>query len=109
MARTINKERAESYVKKKVNEYLNSLGEGVFFPYNPYGGTPGVPDKVGCLRGRFIGIECKRPEKKRHKDGGLSPGQKAFKRRIEQNDGVYIVAYSVLDVEEAFKEYGLLL
>jgi hypothetical protein len=49
----------EAKVKKKVVEALRSLGAYHFYPVTSGYGASGVPDIVGCYRGRFFGIECK--------------------------------------------------
>ncbi len=49
----------ESKVKKKVTDLLKSLGAYYFYPVTGGFGRSGVPDIVCCLRGNFIGIECK--------------------------------------------------
>lgn len=55
MART-----PEAAVKEKVTRALKALGAYYFFPVaSPVYGKRGVPDIVCCLRGGFIGIECK--------------------------------------------------
>jgi len=56
----------------------------------------GVPDIIGILpTGQFLGIECKSSV------GKMSPEQLIFKKRIEANNGVYILARSVEDVENS--------
>ena len=49
----------EGKVKKKVVEQLKQLGCYYFFPATGGYGKSGVPDIVGCYRGKFFGIECK--------------------------------------------------
>jgi Holliday junction resolvase len=49
----------ESKVKKKVVEILKSEGAYYFYPVTGGFGRSGVPDIVGCVNGRFFGIECK--------------------------------------------------
>lgn len=49
----------EKKVKTKVVAKLKELGAYYFFPATGGYGRSGVPDIVVCLRGRFIGIECK--------------------------------------------------
>lgn len=49
----------ESRVKKKVVEILKSEGAYYFYPVTGGFGRSGVPDIVGCVNGRFFGIECK--------------------------------------------------
>lgn len=49
----------EGKVKKRVKEILNELDAYYFMPATGGFGRSGVPDFVGCYRGRFFGIECK--------------------------------------------------
>ena len=49
----------EGKVKKKVVAYLKEIGAYYFFPATGGYGKSGVPDIVGCHKGRFFGIECK--------------------------------------------------
>lgn len=49
----------EKLVKTKVVAQLKTLGAYYFYPVTGGYGASGVPDVVGCYKGRFIGIECK--------------------------------------------------
>jgi Holliday junction resolvase len=49
----------EKKVKNKVVRLLKEYGAYYFFPASYGMGRSGVPDIVCCLRGYFIGIECK--------------------------------------------------
>ena len=49
----------EGKVKKKVVDILKAAGAYYFFPATGGFGRSGVPDIVVCLKGQFIGIECK--------------------------------------------------
>ena len=49
----------EKKVKTKVVAQLKTLGAYYFYPVTGGYGASGVPDIVGCYKGRFIGIECK--------------------------------------------------
>lgn len=49
----------EAKVKAKVVAQLKKLGAYYFYPVTSGYGASGVPDIVGCYRGRFFGIECK--------------------------------------------------
>ncbi len=67
-------------------------------------GTPGSPDIMGILPGgRFIGVECKRPLGPKGGHGGSvqSPEQKMWQDECERVGGLYILARSFGDVEEA--------
>jgi len=49
----------ESKVKSKVTKQLKALGAYYFLPVSGGFGKAGVPDIIGCYKGRFFGIECK--------------------------------------------------
>ena len=49
----------EKLVKTKAVAQLKALGAYYFYPVTGGYGASGVPDIVACLKGRFIGIECK--------------------------------------------------
>jgi Holliday junction resolvase len=49
----------EKKVKQKVTQILKELGAYYFYPMTGGYGASGVPDIIGCLNGRFFGIECK--------------------------------------------------
>jgi Holliday junction resolvase len=49
----------EVKVKRVVVAQLKALGAYYFYPVTGGYGTSGVPDIVGCFRGKFFGIECK--------------------------------------------------
>ena len=49
----------EGKVKKKVKETLATMGAYYVMPVTGGFGNSGIPDIVGCIRGRFFAIECK--------------------------------------------------
>jgi hypothetical protein len=49
----------EKKVKDKVKKLLGEYGAYYFMPATGGFGKSGVPDIVACIKGRFIGIECK--------------------------------------------------
>lgn len=49
----------ERAVKDKVVKQLKALGAYYFYPVTGGWGASGVPDIVGCYKGKFFGIECK--------------------------------------------------
>ena len=49
----------EKKVKDKVKKLLEEYGAYYFMPATGGYGRSGVPDLVACIKGRFIGIECK--------------------------------------------------
>lgn len=54
----------EGKVKRKVTDILKSYGAYYFYPVTGGFGRSGVPDIVCCIRGHFIGIECKAGDNK---------------------------------------------
>ena len=49
----------EKKVKQAVVKQLKQYGAYYFYPVTGGYGASGVPDIVGCYRGRFFAIECK--------------------------------------------------
>ena len=103
----------EKNVKAGISRYLKRLkesGEKIkWFRYSAFGGEPGVSDTICCIRGHFVGIEAKRPDRKTHKDGGQSPYQREFEKTIQAAGGDYILAYDWRDVRDYFnKRFALL-
>jgi len=49
----------EKRVKEKVVKVLKEMGAYYFYPFTGGYGRSGVPDIIGCYKGRFFGIECK--------------------------------------------------
>lgn len=49
----------EVKVKRNVVAQLNQLGAYFFYPVMGGYGSSGVPDIVGCYKGKFFAIECK--------------------------------------------------
>ena len=49
----------EKKVKQKVTKLLDSFGVYWFYPVATGYGSSGIPDLIACVRGRFVGIECK--------------------------------------------------
>ena len=49
----------EKWVKQQVVKMLKAMGVYYFFPIAGAYTSIGVPDIVACIKGRFVGIECK--------------------------------------------------
>lgn len=49
----------EGRVKAKVKRILDALGCWHFSPQSGIYGVSGIPDLVGCYKGKFFAIECK--------------------------------------------------
>ena len=75
----------EAKVKKKVVEHLKAMGAYYFFPATGGYGKSGVPDIVGCMSGKFFGIECKA------RDNKPTPLQQINLDDIEKQNGIALV------------------
>jgi hypothetical protein len=81
---------------KKVFHYRNNSGAIVstykgkerFMRF----GALGSPDIICIIKGRFVGIEVKRP------GGKQNPNQLQFQKDLEKAGGLYVLAYSLDDV-----------
>lgn len=67
--------------------------------------TAGVPDLMGMLDGRCIGIEVKRERNRAGAPMALQPSQIEFQRRFEAAGGRYLVATDIDDVDEALRSF----
>ncbi|MEO9521672.1 MAG: hypothetical protein ABJC88_16845 [Parasphingorhabdus sp.] len=65
-------------------------------------GFEGSPDILACIKGRFVGIECKVKYDKIRKPQGR------FRKVFEKNGGIYIETRSVDDIDARLKVEGLL-
>lgn len=59
----------------------------VFFPQTGGYGRSGIPDVVGCWKGRFFAIECKAEGK----GGNVSPLQERELKKINDSGGIAFV------------------
>jgi hypothetical protein len=71
----------EFYEKIAIREYLDQIGAWYFIPYTAGFGTSGIPDIVGCYKGRFFSVEVKRPGRV------PTPIQERRMRDIKQHQG----------------------
>ena len=92
----------ENKIKKSVQEYLDSLGAYHFKVHGSIYMRAGIPDIICCYKGKFIGIETKDGNNK------ASELQLAHGRKIERNDGIFIIAYSAEDVKRELTKSGLI-
>ena len=86
-----------------IKKYLALLGSDVFF-WKEHGsvyGTNGVPDIICCYKGRFLGLECKRP------GGRLTELQRRAIEKINRAGGVACRVESVEDVKRVIERVDL--
>jgi len=75
----------EAKVKRVVTRHLKDLGAYYFYPVTGGYGGSGVPDIVGCYKGRFFGIECKAGK------NTPTPLQKKNLESIAESGGIALV------------------
>ena len=61
-------------------------------------GKPARPTLLLLPDGRFIGVEAKAP------GGRQSPVQKVMEPEIRKRSGIYVLAYSIEDVQKEIEE-----
>lgn len=86
----------ESTITNNIQRYLKRLPG--WWGFKVMGGAQqkrGVPDIIGCYRGRFVGLEVKRPVL-----GRVSDLQEAIIEQINAVGGCAVVVYGVDDVKQ---------
>jgi len=83
----------EGKVKKKVKEYLQSIGAWYYMPVSNGMGRVGCPDILVCYKGLFLAFETKAPGK----IANVTPNQQ---REIDGILRVNGLAHVVDDVEQ---------
>jgi hypothetical protein len=91
----------EPNAKKDIKAWLDEIGAWHFAPMSFGYGTSGIPDRCGVFKGRGFAIEIKTEGKKPR------AVQKLQLDLCEKAGGLAIVAWSVEDVQKAFREAGL--
>lgn len=89
---------AEASLATQVDRYLKSLGKDCWF-FNVQGSgvqRAGIPDRIVCYKGIFIGLELKRPDGK----GVVSPRQRIEIAKIEEAGGFCGLIEKVSEVED---------
>ena len=82
----------ENSVKSKLIKYLKSF-DNLFF-YSATAGfmsTGGIPDVVGCYKGKFFAIEVKAPKRRNEKNRGASALQVMQMDKITKAGGFTMV------------------
>lgn len=93
----------EAKVKARVVKQLKALGAYYFYPVTGGFGRSGVPDIVGCFRGRFFAIECKAgrntptPLQQKNLDSIATAGGLAWVVREDNVDDVTGILTSIGD------------
>lgn len=87
----------EGRVKKKVKEYLKSIGAWYYMPMSNGMGRVGCPDILVCYRGRFMAFETKAPGKRKN----VTANQQREIDDITCANGLALVVDDVDQVKEA--------
>lgn len=86
----------EGKVKAKVDRMLNQFGVWFFSPQaGPYG-RAGIPDRIACVAGRFVGIEVKADETRKP-----TKLQVQCMEKIEASGGKCFVVYDEATLDKA--------
>jgi len=85
----------EGKVKAKVKALLKQYGAWSFMPVSGGMGAHGIPDVIACHKGKFIGIECKAPGKRKN----VTALQKMQLQGIRNADGKTMVVADPVDFE----------
>lgn len=101
----------EGRLKRRVKEYIKSAGAPLYdtwyyMPVQNGMGVVGIPDFIGCYRGRFFAIETKAPAQKPRTDEGLwqkaTPNQQNRITEIRQAGGAAIITDDMERVLDLF-------
>ena len=90
----------EAKLKKAITAYLEEIGAYYFSPIMMGMGRKGIPDIVGCLRGKFFAIEVKVPGK----EFTVTPWQEREILMILNAGGEAFVASSVEQVKRKLSQ-----
>jgi hypothetical protein len=94
----------EGRVKALVKKFLKAEGAWFFMPVPNGFGVAGIPDFVGCYKGKFFGIETKAPGRRKQPRRGCSALQWQVGRMIQEAGGVWLVVDGEEDLNE-FKKH----
>jgi hypothetical protein len=94
----------EYYEKKDIDDFFKSLGPDCWFcaPLMKGYGKNGVPDRVGCYKGRLFGIEVKRAE-----DTPPTPIQKRRMQEIRDAGGIAIAGPASVVIPTFKQAFGV--
>lgn len=90
----------EGKVKKKVKEYLQSIGAWYYMPVSNGMGRSGCPDILVCYKGLFMAFETKAPGKIKN----VSANQEREIAAILSANGLACVVDDVDQVKETINE-----
>lgn len=86
--------KLEIDIQHDIESYLN---EHRIFHFRPNGN--GLPDVIVCYKGRFIGLELKKP-----KTGQAQGHQKTIRKEIKENGGISEFPRSLDDIKKILRK-----
>ena len=93
----------EGKVKKKIKEYLASVGAWYYMPVSNGMGRAGCPDILVCYQGHFLAFEAKAPGK----INNTTANQDREIAGINRAEGTAIVVDNVEQVMEVIDDYNI--
>lgn len=88
----------EGRVKLSIKTFLKTTDAWWYMPVQNGMGVTGIPDFILCVRGRFVGIECKAPGK----ENTVTANQRRQLEGIEAAQGCVAVVTNVEQVKSLF-------
>ena len=90
--------KSEALVKRDIKAFLKDIEGCWFFMPVPTGyGVRGIPDFIGCYRGRFFALEAK------SETGCPSPWQERMQREIMLAGGLWMLVRDVEAIRHVFQ------
>lgn len=88
----------ERDLQRRVNKILRQIpGLWFYHPKEGKRGTKGIPDIIGCFKGKFFAIELKSP-RLREPAKGLAPEQQEVLEEIKQAGGKIAIINNIDDL-----------
>jgi len=94
----------ENVIHREILKTLRSYGGTWIKIHGNAQQGAGISDIIGCINGRFVAFEVKRPDGSH----GLSPRQELFLQKVSDSGGVAAVVTSPQEVIEILKIKDLL-
>ena len=88
----MKKKTPETSLKNAAKDFLSLYGIWTFPLTAGMGSYPGAPDRIGIYKGNPLALELKRPK------GVLTAHQVAFRKRWEEEGGIFILCRSIEDL-----------
>lgn len=84
----------ETYLQRGIKKLIRKRGGYAIKQHGSMISEPGIPDIIACYKGLFLTIEAKELNNIPSKQQGI------HMRNIQSSNGITIVAWDILDVEQ---------